>query len=247
MLKARRLPTATDVERVKRLSALLDPRWFPPVVAHHGCALLTAWIPGSAIGPHGWTPARVRVCGRLQATIHRLAVPGRDSRGRRPADRERRLDRFLRELVGGHVLHTARAREVRRLAVATAPSNESTGVCHKDFCGENVILSDAGELCVIDNEAIGVDAREYDLARTWYRWPMTPSQQRAYADGYGAHEHVARFAAHFLYWALIVVVESAAFRTRVGVPSVRVPVARLTELLRGRGRGELFPRLLRGR
>ena len=90
-----------------------------------------------------------------------------------------------------------------------------------------------------------IDSPEYDLARTWYRWPMTAAQQQAYADGYGAHEHVARFAAHFLHWVLIVLVESAAYRARVGAATVRVPLQRLAYLLSPRGRNDSFPRVLR--
>jgi hypothetical protein len=99
-------------------------------------------------------------------------------------------------------------------------------------------------MCVVDNEGLTLDSHEFDLARTWYRWPMTPTQQRAYAEGYGAHDHSARFADHFLHWALVAVLDSAAYRVRANAASARVPLARLTELLHTHGRTESLPRFL---
>ena len=85
-------------------------------------------------------------------------------------------------------------------------------------------------MCVIDNEGLSVDAPEFDLARTWYRWPMTARQQRVYAEGYGIHDHSARFETHFLHWALMAVLDSAAYRIRAHPASARVPLDRLAAL-----------------
>jgi hypothetical protein len=248
VLKARRLRSPGDVERVTRLSSLLDPKIFPPVLAHHGCGLLTSWIPDGPIERSEWTSARLRACGRVHATLHRLPVPaGLAHLRRRPVDWEERFGQLLDELVDRRAFDSGRAREIHRLAAVAAPSPRSTCVCHTDFCGDNIIITDAGAVCVIDNEGIAVDAPEYDLARTWYRWPLTPSQQRAYGEGYGAHEHVAGFAAHFLHWAIMVLVESAAFRIRENAAGARIPLERLARLLRTHGRRDSFPRLLRRR
>ena len=244
-LKGRRLRAATDVERVTCLSSLLDPQYFPPVLAHRGRALLTRWIPGHPAAPPAWTPGLLRTCGQLQASLHRLSVsPEMAPLRRRPRDWDRRLDELLAELVAHGALDAGQAREARRLANLHAPAAASTGVCHTDFCAENMIITETGQVCVIDNEGITVDACEYDLARTWYRWPMTGHLQRWYAEGYGRHDHVAGFAAHFLHWALLAVIESAAYRVRSGAVSARVPLARLRRLLRTQGGAESFPRLL---
>jgi aminoglycoside phosphotransferase (APT) family kinase protein len=245
VLKGRRLRAPADVTRVAHLSSLLDPRYFPPVLAYRGCALLTRWIPGRPGSPSAWTSTRLRTCGRLQATIHRLHVsPGIASLQQQAPDWTERLDRWLGELVARGALDTHTAREIYRLTALAAPATATAGVCHTDFCGDNIIITDVGRICVVDNEGITLDSLEFDLARTWYRWPMTPAQQRAYADGYGAHAHSARFAAHFLHWALLAVLDSAAYRVRAHAASARVPLDRLTELLHTHGRNESFPRLL---
>ena len=62
VLKGRRLAAPADVIRIASLSSLLDPRYFPPVLAFRGRALLTRWITGPAGEPPcGWTSARLRL------------------------------------------------------------------------------------------------------------------------------------------------------------------------------------------
>ena len=245
-LKARRLRTPGDVERVTRLSSVLDPRFFPPILAHRGCGVLTRWIPGRSLRRDEWASSDLRTCGRLHAAIHRRPVAADLAPWRRsPVRSEQRLEQLLDELVEHRALDACQANAVQDLTSLTAPPSQSTAVCHRDFCGDNIVMTPGGQLCVVDNETIAIDAPEYDLARTWYRWPMTEDQQQAYAEGYGAHEHVGRFSAHFLHWALVVLVESAAYRARVGAATIRVPLQRLESLLRTDSRNESFPRILR--
>jgi hypothetical protein len=246
VLKARRLRTAEDVERVTRLTALLEPEFFPPVLAHRGCGMLTDWVAGTSLRAGDWTGGHLRTCGRLQAAMHRLSVSSELASLRRsPVNSGRqRLEAALGEVVGHGALDLHDAREVVELADADAPVRRHSAICHRDLCGDNIVVTRAGQVCVIDNETIAVDSPEYDLARTWYRWPMTTSEQRAFAEGYGSHAHLTHFADNFLHWALIVLVESAAYRLRVGATTVGVPLKRLEDLLRTRGRNETFPRLL---
>ena len=246
VLKGRRLAAPADVIRIASLSSLLDPRYFPPVLALRGRALLTRWITGQPGSPRAWTSARLRACGRLQAAIHRLPVSPEIASLQPPAlDWAGRLDRWLRELVA-LAGRSAPGTPGRSTAWPSSPPprRQAPACCHTDFCGDNIIITDARRICVVDNEGITLDSDEFDLARTWYRWPMTPAQQRAYAEGYGGHDHSARFAAHFLHWALMAVLDSAAYRVRVGAASAGVPLDRLTELLRTHGRNESFPRFL---
>jgi hypothetical protein len=245
VLKGRRFRTPADVLQVTSISSLLDPRHFPPVLASRGCALLTPWISGRSPSADAWTPTRLSVCGGVMATLHRTPVlPAVASLQPRRLHWTERVDRWLGELVSAKSLDVHGAREIANLVTLSAPATSRTAVCHTDFCGDNIVATVDGALWVVDNEGLSLDAPEFDLARTWYRWPMTPAQQRAFADGYGAHEHSARFEAHFLHWALLAVLDSAAYRTRAGVADACVPLARLADLRRGRGRDDSFPRLL---
>jgi aminoglycoside phosphotransferase (APT) family kinase protein len=246
ILKGRRLNTPADVVRVARLSSLLDPRHFPPILAHRGSALLTPWISGQPAASGACPPTRLRMCGHLQAAIHRIQIPPEVAASVEPAlDWTVRLDRWLGDLVAGGALDTRAAREIHHLVDLSAPATVvSIGLCHTDFCADNIIVGETGRISVIDNEGISLDAPEFDLARTWYRWPMTPAQARAYADGYGPHDRSFSFAAHFLHWAFLAVLDSAAYRVRVHATSAKVPLDRLADLRRTLGRNEPLPRFL---
>jgi len=245
VLKGRRVNSPADADRIEALSTLLDARHFPRILARRGRALLEPWLPGESLRPDDRTPALFRACGSLQAGLHCLPLPPTADHLRlRPANWEERFERLLGELVASAALDAGAAREISRLAVLHAPGTTSVGLCHTDFCAENIITDAAGTVFVIDNEGISVDAYEYDLARTWHRWPMTELQQRAYAEGYGHRDHVDRFADHFLHWALMALVESSAVRVRARAASASIPLRRLAELLISHGRGERFPRLL---
>jgi hypothetical protein len=245
VLKGRRVNSLPDADRFEALSALLDPHHYPRPVARHGRAFLEPWIAGEPLPQDHRGAPLFRACGSLHAALHRLPHPAASPHlRRRPLDWEQHLDGLLAELVTRDALGAGVAREVARLARLHAPPTTSPGICHTDFCGENIVMATDGTIVVVDNENITIDAHEYDLARTWYRWPMTDLQQHAYAEGYGRHAHGDRFARHFFHWALIVLVESTTFRVRARADSASVPLKRLAGLLRSGGRGELLPHLL---
>lgn len=247
VLKGRRVETVAGAERLAALTALLDARHFPRVIARRGRAILTPWIPGRAFAAGRPATALVRRCGALHREIHRCRIDAEVKQlRRRSADWEPRLDTWLADLVTASALDAASARAVHRLVTHHAPPASHSGLCHGDFCGENMVEDEAGDIQVVDNDSLAVDEYEYDLARTWYRWPMSPAAQRAYVDGYGRSEDGIRFAEHFLHWALTVVIESSAFRVRLQRPLARGALARLHALLRTEGRFEALPRLFAG-
>jgi aminoglycoside phosphotransferase (APT) family kinase protein len=82
------------------------------------------------------------------------------------------------------------------LAMAHAPAGTSAaGVVHRDLCPENIVRRPSGALCVIDLESAAIGAGAYDLARTWYRWPMAPEHRAALFTAYTDHGGVAPVAA----------------------------------------------------
>jgi hypothetical protein len=83
---------------------------------------------------------------------------------------------------------------------------------------------------VVDNETICELWQDYDLARTWYRWPMDTLAFAAFLEGYHLHRAADEFLAHFQFWTISVLLRSAAFRLRNGV-APELPVQRLESLL----------------
>lgn len=247
VLKGRRVESVPDAERLAVLGALLDPRHFPRVIARRGRSLLTQWIEGEPLAMEPAPAKLVRQCGQLHRTVHRCRVDSHaEGLRRRSTDWEPRLDRLLADLVAASALDAGSARAAYRLATRHAPRTPRVGLCHGDFCDENMVKDQGGTVHVVDNDSLAVDEFEYDMARTWYRWPMEQDAQCAYAEGYGRSEDAIGFAEHFLHWALTVVIESSTFRVRARTPRAREALARLQSLVKTEGRFETFPRVLAG-
>jgi hypothetical protein len=87
-------------------------------------------------------------------------------------------------------------------------------------------------MVIADNETIGIGPYEFDLARTWYLWPMKPADRAAYWDGYSRHRDPIDFVSSFLFWIMDAMVRSALFRLRCKSPTVAVPLRKLRLILR---------------
>ena len=142
-----------------------------------------------------------------------------------------RLERDIRALVQHGALDGLEGAQFIDLAESHAPHTFAVGLVHGDFCAENMVLRAPGNVYVIDSEKLSIDAYDYDLARTWYRWPMTAAQREAYYDGYNRYRSSADFLRHFCYWAIVVFANSAAFRLRAGTGDAGLPIRQLQTLL----------------
>lgn len=125
------------------------------------------------------------------------------------------------------------------MAVTHAPRNVAVGIVHGDFCAENMIVRASGNVSVVDSENLSIAPHDYDLGRTWYRWPMTQVQCEAYYDGYHQYRSSADFVTHLPYWAIGVLARSAAFRLRVGARDALIPIQQLKAILQGDLQGRL--------
>jgi Ser/Thr protein kinase RdoA (MazF antagonist) len=240
VVKGRRVETPEQARRIAELLPRLGTRHFPRALARHGSALLETWVPGTDLARVPADPSLHRRCGRILGAIHRAPVPDETAAtvpgaGRRLALAERQLAR----LVELGVLPEASSRQALRHLRDGAPDRVAVGVIHRDFCAENIVLTPRRGFYVVDNETIRVDAPELDLARTWYRWPMTMLQREAFLAGYRTRRDPSEFLRHFPFWAIAVLVDTALFRTRARTPAASLPVGRLETLLRRleRGRG----------
>lgn len=230
VLKGRRFASAAEAERAEYVARCLGPRVVPAPLMRSGVALVTEWVDGET--PTN-APAMLRQCGRVQAEVHTQVVPG-DCPHRPRTTMEWRwafLEQRAGELVGNGALDAGEARSALEIARRHAPSTCTIGFILGDLCAENAIVSQTGEVLFIDHDTLSIDACEYDLARTWYRWPMDTAERAAYLDGYTARRSVEPFDAHFLYWAITVLIGGARFRRRLHVDGAAEPLRRLRALL----------------
>jgi hypothetical protein len=239
VLKGRRLDAVADAERIQRVVTALGRPELPRILARRGAALLEEWLDGASLGRATPAPGFVGRCGALLGAIHATpADPARWGAGSvEPARHRAGLLWTLDGLVRDGVLPAATAAELQALADAHLPPAVAVGFVHRDFCGENLVRGPDGEPRVVDSGNVGIDAYDLDLARTWYRWPLTAAGRRAFDAGYARHRALAGYQAHFPFWAVSVLADATLFRVRARAPGWRAPLRRLERLLRHAARG----------
>jgi hypothetical protein len=236
VVKGRRCEHRWQAERIQELAAYLDPRHFPRVHRRDGCALLEEWVEGRPLAEIADDGVFER-SGAILASLHSVGLP-QDRRLAALSYIEAsgaRVIRGLTRLIRLNAITKAAGAAARELAMSRIPRDLVPALVHGDFCPDNMVVDASGRVRPIDNESVIVHVPEYDLARTWYRWPMSGPQRAAYEKGYGNSPAVARFRTHFEFWAILVLVESALFRLRVGIGAPEIPLERLRSLLRDRG------------
>src|SRR5262245_27745962 len=239
VLKGRVLSSAVQAEHADYVAGALPAGVVPAALMRCGAALITEWAEG--LRPEGsrCTPSLLRECGRLQATVHLQPIPEREQKRARGRLRWRteQLRKQVGDLIAAGALVSDEAEPLLALARQHAPETAIQGFTFGDFCPENAIVRDSGEVCFIDHEALAIDHCDYDLARTWYRWPMTAEQRTAYLEGYAARRPIAAFLAHFPFWAISALLAGAVFRQRQHPQAATVPAGRLRALLADLERG----------
>ena len=227
VFKVRRLASAEEAARVEVLLATLAHAAFPPVLRRHGAAILTAWVAGRPLLELGSQARLLTSCGALHAFVHERSPPeGLRYAASAPAPMAA-LERALAELVGAGWLGDEDARAVRKVAGDRAPDRCAIGIVHGDFNRENLVLDEAGGVGSVDNATLSIGPLAYDLARTWYRWPMDEGERAAYRAGYGRGAAALEFENHFPFWAVSVLARGAAFRLRQRHSGVAEPISRL--------------------
>lgn len=239
VLKGRRFGSPSRAATVAYVSQHVDHPGFPQVLARSGRALLMEWVEGQSFNSADCATEELRQCGALHGFMHNVPVPDGSLYQPRDTiqDRHAKLERDLAVLVEARVLDKHETQRTFALAVRSAPSSYAVGFVHRDFCAENLVRRPSGDVCVIDNETLAIDAYDYDLGRTWYRWPMTPWQREAYLDGYQCYRSAKDFLAYFPYWGIAAVVGAAVFRVQKQIDAASLPISKLRVLLRDLGQG----------
>lgn len=239
VLKGRRLDSPADADRIRTVVTRLGRPELPRIIAHRGAALLEEWIVGEPAVRARADVAFIERCGGVLAVIHRtpLETPLLQSETRaEPAAHYDRIECAIAELLKLGVLPARVAADLRTVAREHLPTEIAVGFVHRDFCGENIVRGPGGAPFVVDSGSVGVDAIEFDLARTWYRWPLPSAQRRAFDAGYRAQRHRAGGREQFPFWAVAVLSEATLFRIRARSAGWRVPMRRLERFLRDRRR-----------
>jgi hypothetical protein len=238
-LKGRVFATVAGAEEAEYVAVSLPAGIVPPILLRAGAAMVTEWADG--VRPEGdrCTPALLRQCGAVHATVHLQPLP--EQQKRRSAGRLKWRSPVLAEraaaLGAAGVLSSGDVALAIEVARQYAPQSADLGLSLGDFCPENAIVRDSGQVCFIDHETLAIEHCDYDLARTWYRWPMSRVQRSEYLGAYAALRPVTAFLAHFPHWAIGAMIFGAAYRLQRHRDAAAVPAARLRALLAELDRG----------
>jgi aminoglycoside phosphotransferase (APT) family kinase protein len=231
-LKAIVFETESEAKRAAMLLRFADRHHFPEMLGRRGRAMMFKWVDGRPVVPADCGLERLGELGRIHAKLHSTPLPGKIKHHAMPAENwNERLDRYFHEFARFEVLAAGEQRLAARLALNHSPKDIPVGLVHKDFCAENMVIDPSGHIWVIDIETFSVDSPDYDLARTWHRWPMKSEQSEAYLDGYRCLRSTVEFQEYSLYWKIAVLVESALFRLQRQTSGWEVPIRRLLQLI----------------
>jgi len=228
-LKGTRLETADTAALVATLAPDLGDI-VARIVAHTGSALLSEWVEGDTLATVACSDALLRRCGAAQGAVHARTIPAGDPRNEAIHWR-RNVRRRVDALQEAGLLSGDETAALAALALRHAPDTCAVGVCLVDYCPENIVLR-RGEPCLIDIETVSIAPCDYDLARTWYRWPMTGEQRDAYLAGYRDHRDASAFLLHAPFWHIAALANGALFRHRRRSGAPALPLAALRALLR---------------
>jgi aminoglycoside phosphotransferase (APT) family kinase protein len=174
--------------RAAALSAALADNRVPAPIARAGRLTAEAWIEGSVLSSMRLAARHVDAAAELLASVHQFGGLAGEHlpRYQLTGTIHRRAERQLSELAGAHIVRRRDLSALRAVLDRGLPARAQWGLVHGDFCAENLVWRADDTLVSVDNETIGRGFIEYDVARTWYRWPMPASQRGRFDRSYRA-------------------------------------------------------------
>jgi hypothetical protein len=230
-VKARYWPKNADlIFQLKVLERFPRVR-FPKILIQSGQSTLEDWIEGESIRDTA-DETVVMESGKLLGCIHQTPPP--DSA---PGYVHSSIQEYEVNLTDGldqlktlEYIDLPFARQVQNAAMEARPNTTEVGLIHRDFCADNLILSN-NMVCSIDNTTFAIGPFELDLARTWYRWRMKTEHWNVFLRGYSHHRDSSLFCQHETFWKACVLVRATLMRIRSGlVDRAMIPLSRLHEL-----------------
>jgi thiamine kinase-like enzyme len=232
VVKLRRSSTVAKAQAYARLIAVLAEPRLARVWAHRDDLTLEEWVPGTSLDRVELRERHLVAAAELLGALHATsglgdgplprAVPTQPTADALEAD--------LRALRDTGAIDASLAARLRTAAARHDPRVASAGILHTDLCPENLVLDARGALRAVDNEGMTLGPTGFDLARVWYRWPMSGPQWGAFVDAYARLVDPAPALAHFMFWKVAAVLKSARIRVTQRTPRAEVPLLRLASL-----------------
>lgn len=182
-VKVRRLTRTRAPRRAELVVRALDDPDLPVPLALDGRVTVERWVDGVPLSTITPTMPQIEAAADLLGRLHAHAsVPGRPFRRVGSlAPLLAKSERHIGALRERDLLTEVEARALVARLRDGLPERAMRGVVHGDLCAENLVVTRDDRLVSIDNERVRIDFLDFDLARTWVRWPM-PAPARARFD-----------------------------------------------------------------
>ena len=216
VFKGRQFDTVEKQAAVTSLLAILVDFPFSPIIASRGIATLEGWIDGSPLVlediRNEQLAAGANILGRLHCVrdypVEPQLIPKPQTVSLDPIERE------LGNLVDEGLLRGDAIIPLLKIAEDSKPTELESGLIHTDFHPGNMVAGVDGKLHIVDNERINIGPLDFDLARSWSRWPMNDSQREIFRNAYEEYRCLDTFIAHEKFWAVLSLVRTAYIHAR---------------------------------
>lgn len=232
-LKVRRVESLDALEdhlKIRRANRVLPM----PEVVHAGAGFLVErWIEGRSILPSDVDGDFLYLLGDLVGAFasQPCDLQAEGERLRSGVGLENKLQELLSEFLDQGVLGPEVCKELYERAIGNGPVRVESGFVHLDIKPENIVITSNG-IVFIDNETLSVGSLDYELARFWGFWKLTPHERSRFLDGYRNHRSTKSFILHELFWSIFALMSSLRFRVRNQLPYQELVLA-ITEIAQG--------------
>lgn len=198
------------VERATRI--LIAARVaIPRILAVVGQVVFAEWIAGKHL-EGGREQSVWQRMAAYQAQIHQVRIPSSS-----PGSREFvHLEWLLKRLEEGGQNYVCRnyLQHLMESLRELTPTGLKPGIVQPDFIKSNVVVTEAGELVIIDNEFLGVGLGfEFDILNTSHMVSAgDEAKRRRYLDAYGEVGDLGTLDEHAAFWDLCYLTKLAGKR-----------------------------------
>jgi len=187
------------------------------------------WVEGKMLSESKCSDELIAMAAKIQGNLHKTLVPEEFlTTGVESTDFwQDRLKKNINFLKEGKYLTVKDAEKLIKLSDFKRLVEFDCGLTHGDFCPDNLLIRENGDLNVIDFELLAIRPLAFDLAKTTFLWPMNQKQRKIYIQNYKSFHSTENFFKNFSFWMIFVLASSAAFHIKAEITEAKKSIKKL--------------------